>query len=602
MSYTFTENDIEKLVQFTNSETRNKKAEIEFMYCPICHGGQHNDKYTFSINKNTGMFKCMRASCGKQGSFITLAKEVGFPLDFGTKEPYKKTYTTLAQKAISDITVKDSAIEYMQSRGIPEEITRQFGITTRNDKENVLAFPFYDWNGNLTMVKYRNTKFQKGDYGSKEWVSKDTKPILYGIQNVNYENDTLVITEGQIDSLSLTAAGIENALSVPMGKNNFEWINTCWDFLHRFKEIIVFGDNENGQITLVNEISQKLTRHKIKVIKQSDYHGLKDANEILQKYGKEELKKAVEQAAAQKVEHCLSMKEVQRVNISDLPHISTGIAELDRIIGGFYEGQLVVLSGKRGEGKSTLGSQFILEAVDQGVNSLIFSGELPNYMVKNWIDTQAAGADYLTPIQNITGKEIAVLYDDVRDKIENWYGDNLFIVDDNDVEGDNLLHIIESIIYRKQIKICLIDNLMCFANYDDNIYNNQGKIATRLKKIATNTQCTILLVVHERKQQGKDVSDNVSGSADITNRADVVLRLSRDSENSQGILQVAKNRLFGTLALHENQKHINTTFDELSRRISTDLSENDKKFYGWVQPKDQVIKIDTNDLPADLPF
>jgi len=226
----------------------------------------------------------MRASCGKQGSFITLAKEVGFPLDFGTKEPYKKTYTTLAQKAISDITVKDSAIEYMQSRGIPEEITRQFGITTRNDKENVLAFPFYDWNGNLTMVKYRNTKFQKGDYGSKEWVSKDTKPILYGIQNVNYENDTLVITEGQIDSLSLTAAGIENALSVPMGKNNFEWINTCWDFLHRFKEIIVFGDNENGQITLVNEISQKLTRHKIKVIKQSDYHGLKDANEILQKY------------------------------------------------------------------------------------------------------------------------------------------------------------------------------------------------------------------------------------------------------------------------------------------------------------------------------
>ena len=53
MSYTFTENDIEKLVQFTNSETRNKKAEIEFMYCPICHGGRHNDKYTFSINKNT---------------------------------------------------------------------------------------------------------------------------------------------------------------------------------------------------------------------------------------------------------------------------------------------------------------------------------------------------------------------------------------------------------------------------------------------------------------------------------------------------------------------------------------------------------------------
>ena len=134
--------------------------------------------------------------------------------------------------------------------------------------------------------KYRNTKFKKGDNGSKEWVSKDTKPILYGIQNVNYDNDTLVITEGQIDSLSLTEAGIENALSVPMGKNNFNWVNTCWDFLQRFEKIIVFGDNENGKITLVDEIARMLKRHQILVVRSSDYQGMKDANHKFYTYSK----------------------------------------------------------------------------------------------------------------------------------------------------------------------------------------------------------------------------------------------------------------------------------------------------------------------------
>ena len=604
MSYLFTESEIDRLIKFTNAKVRNKGDEVEFTYCPICHGGEHQDKYTFAVNRSTGMFKCMRSSCGKQGSFYTLAKEVGLPVEFSTKRKSQKTYAKLPQRKISDIAVRDNAIAYLNGRGIPETITRQYGITTRTDKQNILVFPFYDWNGNLTMVKYRNTQYQKGSYGSKEWTSKGTKPILFGIQNVNYENDTLVITEGQIDSLSLTVAGIENAVSVPMGKNNFEWINTCWGFLGKFKEIVVFGDNENGTITLANEISEQLKQHVIKVVRKENYHGCKDANEILQTYGKDKIVTAVKQAKIQEVEHCLSMRDVKRVNISDLPHISTGIAELDHIIGGFYEGQLVVLSGKRGEGKSTLGSQFMLEAVDQDVKSLIFSGELPNYLVKNWIDVQSAGTAYLTPMQTSTGQIMPVILDDTRTKIEEWYEDSLYIVDDTQLdENEDLLTVIEKIIYRKQIKMCLIDNLMCFASYDDNIYNNQGKIATKLKKIATEAQCTIILIVHERKMQGRDVSDNVSGSADITNRADVVLRLSRkNGSDSEGILQVAKNRLFGKLALEDNSNHIPTDFDELSRRISTKQSPNNNKLYSWAVSKDEVIKIDIGGSPEDLPF
>ena len=603
MSYQFKQTDIYELVRYISADIQIKGDEVDFLYCPFCKGGEHKDKHTFYINTKTGKFICHRGSCGKQGSFYTLAKEVRFPLDFGTKEPLQKSYRKLPQIPPKEIVVRDSAIDYMGGRGISDTITRKYSITTQKDNKNIICMPFYDWNGELTMIKYRNINFKKGDNGSKEWVSKDTKPILFGIQNINYESDTLVITEGQIDSLSLTAAGIENALSVPMGKNNFNWINTCWDFLQRFKKIVIFGDNENGQITLVNEISQKLKRHQIFSVRISDYQGMKDANDILRKFGKSALVQAVNNAEPLQVNHVISLADVKAVNLSQMPHFSTGIAEIDTLTGGFFEGQLVIISGKRGEGKSTVASQFVVEAVDQNIPTLVYSGELPNYQFKNWIDLQAAGSDNLNPVLDTqSGREYFTMENDIQKNINEWYRNLLYIIDDTQLsDGENELDIIETAIYRYDIKLCLVDNLMCLAEYGENIYQNQGKVVKRLKEIATATKSTILLVTHERKQQTGNLSDNVSGSSDITNRADVVMKCSRGTEENTGIIQIAKNRLFGSLATTANNTHIQTTFDTASRRISTNKSCNINKVYSWVNQSNRkepiVIICDDGDLP-----
>ena len=147
--------------------------------------------------------------------------------------------------------------------------------------------------------------------------------------------------------------------------------------------------------------------------------------------------------------------------------------------------------------------------------------------------------------------------------------------------GQTELDLIETAIYRHKIKFCLVDNLMCLAEYGESIYQNQGKVVKRLKEIATAAQCTILLIAHERKMQSSDLSDNVSGSSDITNRADVVLRYARSTENNGGYIEVAKKRLFGTLAKLSSKSQIDTSFDTTSRRISTDQSWNMYKTYGW---------------------
>ena len=254
MGYEYKVSDVYDFMAAHGFEYRTKGDEIEVKRCPYCNGGS-SDKYTFSINSKTGAFNCLRASCGKKGHFVELCRDFGYELDFGER----KVYRTLTQTKPEDRVIRDSAVEYMAGRGISKEICRKYYITAQSSNPDVIVFPFYDENNILQFVKYRNSKFVKGVDKNKEWCEKDCMPILFGMYQCNSENKTAVITEGQIDSLTLAECGIENALSVPTGCNGFTWVQHCIDWLEsRFTKIIVFGDFERGKMTLIDEIKKRI--------------------------------------------------------------------------------------------------------------------------------------------------------------------------------------------------------------------------------------------------------------------------------------------------------------------------------------------------------
>ena len=229
------------------------------------------------------------------------------------------------------IETKPKAVEYLLSRGISEDVTRKYKITTQKNNDKVLVFPFYDEQNILQFVKYRKTDFVKGKDKSKEWCEKDTKPILFGMAQCE-DFGTLVITEGQIDSLSLAECGIKNAVSVPTGAVGFTWLSHCWDWINKFDEIVVFGDNENGKITLIETLEKRI-QGKVKCVRPEDYLCEKDANDILRKYGKEAIIKAVENAELREVKYVKRLANVEAVNLDELPKIKTGIINFDRVCG-----------------------------------------------------------------------------------------------------------------------------------------------------------------------------------------------------------------------------------------------------------------------------
>ena len=76
-----------------------------------------------------------------------------------------------------------------------------------------------------------------------------------------------------MDSLSVSNCGIDNAVSVPTGAKGFTWVPYCYDWIvNNFETIIVFGDYEKGQISLLEEISKRFRKKLVvKHVRENDY-------------------------------------------------------------------------------------------------------------------------------------------------------------------------------------------------------------------------------------------------------------------------------------------------------------------------------------------
>ena len=571
--YDFKSKDVFDFASFIGAETKQKGNELFFKYCPQCHGGG-DDKDTFSVNLQTGAFKCFRASCDYHGHFVELARDFGYKLD----DEQERKYRRLPQPKIES---KPKAIEYLESRGISAEVAKRYKITTQTHNENILVFPFYDDQNVLQFVKYRKTNFDKRFDKNKEWCEAETMPILFGMAQCE-DLTRLVITEGQIDSLSLATCGIKNAVSVPTGALGFTWLANCWDWINKFQEVVVFGDYEKGKITLIETLEKRL-QMKVKCVRPKDYLCEKDANDILRKYGKEAIIRAVEGAELRDVKYVKRLATVEAVNLRDLPKIRTGIRPLDRVCGGLLRGHVVLLSGKRGEGKSTFMSQLVAEAIEQDNAVFVYSGELPNYHFKNWLDLQIAGANHICTTRNEYNDEEYYLTEGCVKKINAWYYDKAFIFDNSAVSDDEyegLIKVMVDAICRYDIKLVCIDNLMTAMDGDPNtdIYRQQSTFVKKLEKLAQQYDVAIILVAHPKKSNVAFDNDTVSGSSDITNAVSFVFNYQRadDGDECDSYLMVTKNRMNGKLMAGD--KAIPLYYSEKSKRISAD--PNDVKEYG----------------------
>lgn len=626
--YEFNPEDAFRFAASVQISVSKKGNELEFISCPYCNGGKTHDKKTFAINLKTGAFNCKRTSCGIKGNMLTLAKDFRFELSgdysrYVDRYDFENRYRRW-KDAKRKIEVRDGAIEYLKSRGISEKTCREYEITTKTDQPNIIVFPFRDENGEMRFAKYRNKDFVKGETkGSKEWCEANCMPILFGMSQCDF-NEPLVITEGQIDSLSVAESGIKNAVSVPTGANGFTWLPYCWDWLHNFSKLIVFGDFEHGSMTLLDTLTKRLTFMDIYAVREEDYEGCKDANEILQKHGPDAVRNAVDNATQILLPAVIEWNDIHAIEPEEINKFQTGIYPIDKLLrGGIPFGGITLVSGKAGEGKSTFANQLIINAIDKGYKCFIYSGELPEYMIKSWMRRQIAGPDYVKTVgKDIQyGFEMHEIPQHIQSRIDEWMTGKAYFFKNNSVwedEQTNLVDLIEQSILRYGIKVVLVDNLMTgidlSAPEGSSLYERQSSFVRELARIGVKYDVSILLVAHRRKNTGFSGNDNdeIAGSSNIVNMAMLNLvyergRKKTDDGNEvirpdQRYIKLTKNRIFGDL----NESGIVLDFEPVSKRIFYDcpnrVHTNLHQRLGWQDDNMVMNDFVPVDDEMNIPF
>lgn len=188
--------------------------------------------------------------------------------------------------------------------------------------------------------------------------------------------------------------------------------------------------------------------------------------------------------------------------------LMTGICELDRVLGGgFMEDSLVLLAGDPGIGKSTLTLQLCDKMAEKGRKVLYFSGE--------------------ESVGQIAGRA-------QRLKLKN----PISLINANSL--DSILATIQT----EKPEFVVVDSVQVMAS--DEVASQAGSIsqvrhvAEELMKVSKSNGIPILLIGHVNKE------GNLAGPQVLTHLVDTVLFLEGDNFHQFRLLRSTKNR-FGTV-------------------------------------------------------
>ena len=542
---------VKQLVDTHIKDYRTSNDNYIAKYCPFCGGGQNNDKYTFGVNAETGAYNCFRGKCDVSGSIKDLAEHFGEEVSANKRE-YKKPTAEIDK-------LKGKAKEYVLSRGITEETIQKCDI---GQKDSMIAFKYYR-NRQPQLLKYRSPDKKK-----KFRAEKGGRPVLW-LMDWCDTKEPLIICEGEFDAMCVKQAGYKNATSIPFGTNNMDWIEECWEFIEKFDEVIIWADNDEAGKKMVDKAVTRIGRGKTKIVKSQ----FKDANEVLYRLGEEEVVKAIENAEYKPVDNVIRMADVTPIDYSNIPAYKSCIPRINKILGGYMLGYITVWTGSNSSGKSTYLGQEILEAIDQNKGVGLYSGELTEGQVQNWISRQAAGPDYLEFKENKIKEEAqAYVPEQIQEMIKGWYGNNFFYFElTSGSHPDKILDTFEGLYKQYGIEVFVIDNIMTieYGGSRSEYYHQQSQFITKCKNFASRLGVHIHIVAHPKKTKGKVEKEDIAGLYEITNKADNVVVMHRvtaknsndfpdkieqkycELNNSVGdktdinVLEILKSRIYG---------------------------------------------------------
>lgn len=333
---------------------------------------------------------------------------------------------------------------------------------------------------------------------------------------------------------------------------------------------------------------------------------------------------AIKQETPELGKKWFSLKDIEKINIEDIEHFKTGFTDLDKAIKGLFVGELTIVTGTNSSGKSSWLNTLMLNAIQQGWKTALWSGELRPDVLKTWIQMVALGKDFLKQ----TNKGYYYVPTELGQKVDEWLDGKLFLY--NNEYGTKWQQILSDMqeLVELGVRFFILDNLMSIDVdiFDGDNNKKQKELIDQIVNFNKQNKTHTILVAHPRKNNMLIRKNDISGSGDIGNLADnvfIIHRINKDfkkagkelfgssrimffEEKGYGnVIEVAKNRLMGAM-----DSLVGMFYEIESRRFKN--TPDEKRVYGWrndigVQTNMYAEEATAKPMPAqnttnDMPF
>lgn len=431
------------------------------------------------------------------------------------EQPVQKAPDFFKSKLSID-EIKDFPTRGFRDRGITKAVTEFFGVKVSYGENGEIDTHYYPYDEGKA---YKVRKLPK-DF---TWLSKSQN--LFGQEKFNGAGKRLVITEGEIDAMSVAQASMDKynkiypvvaMSSAVMSKSLLE--NRDW--IRSFKEVVLCLDSDEPGQKATEEAIKIIGIDKVKLVKLPE----KDSNDVLVKHGAARLMQCIFDAAPYVPAGIIGKEELWEAlldynSAKSVPYPPC-LEGVNSKLKGMREGEITLFISGTGSGKSTILREtmlHLLETTDAKIG-VVSLEESPAETAR-----KLAG---MVLCKNPAKEEIPL--DELKIGFDKVFGnDRVVLLDHQGSINDN--SIIDQLEYMclTGCKYLFIDHITILVSEGvENLTGNeaQDKVMNDLLRLVKRHPVWIGLVSHLRKASGGKQSfeegrlpsiDDIRGSGSI---------------------------------------------------------------------------------------
>jgi len=511
--------------------------------CPQCsHKRKKSSIKCLGVNADESVWHCNH--CGWSGSLkktpiVSPIKQKRYvkPKPLAPGELSKEVIEWFAKRKISLETLKDFDIQFTKTY-----------FSQSKKEESAIVFP-YKKNKEVINYKYRSPikHFKQ---------SKDAEKVFFNLDSI--DKNLLIITEGEIDTMSFHQAGYTSVISVPDGapavgvknfSSKFDYIENCFNEIDGIQDIIIAVDKDAPGQILSDELARRLGYGICHyVVYPTD---CKDANEVLVKYGTKGISELIGGVKEFPISGVFKPSDY-RDELFKYKHQglksgdSTGYENLNEHY-TVRPGEMTIWTGYTGHGKSEFLDQLIINLADKsdwkfGICSL---ENLPCEQHQGKLISK-----YINSISYREERSFHCLTDDEAEKGLNWLDEHFRFFYPEDLSVDNLLDIAGQMRTRFGINGFILDPWNELEHKRPAMQSETDYISdflSRIRNFARANKIHVWVVAHPTKPiKGKENTPpklyDISGSANWANKADNGITVFRDFETECVNIHITKIR------------------------------------------------------------